>query len=166
MAGTATLGANLLDRLTPTVDRLRGTLNGQFGTRAFRCFTVLRTWNGEIEGDGPYEDVVAEIAPAPRVRDWSDRYHWVMTPMGTHEDGLIEVSEISLTYTYDELNPTVIDKNQQFFYVLREAHGNGSAPRVLRMSRPPFPDREKTIGWVVKLMDMNIPEDSFPELPA
>ena len=165
MPGSATLGTNLIDDLVPDVDDLRGDLNADFGTRPFRCWTVKRSWSGEQQGEGDYIDVVAEILPAPRVRSW-DGYKWVMTPLGTHEDGLIEVSEISLSYTFNELSTQGLRPNQQFFFVLGEVHGQGSPLRILKQSKPPFPDREKTIGWICILMDENLPADATPEIPA
>jgi hypothetical protein len=165
MSGAAVLGSNLIDRLIPMADRLRGQLNAQFGTRPFRVSTVLRSWSGAEQGDGDYLDVITEITPAPRVRFW-DRYKWVMTPLGTHEDGTIRVDEISLSYTYDALSDTSCRVNQQFFFVLRDAHGQGQALRLLKQSKPPFVDREKTIGWICDLMDWNCPALNLPVLPA
>jgi|SRR5208283_1668951 len=157
MSGTAILGDNLIDDLMPDVDDLRGDLNADFGTRPFDCQTVLRTWLGDsgMEGDGDFRDVVTTITPAPRVEQW-DGYKWVLLAAGVHEDGIIRVSEVSLTYTWAELTGGTLEKNQQFFYRLVDAHGQGQEDRVLRQSKPPFVDREKTIGWILWLMDMNI----------
>ena len=155
MSGTAILGDNLIDDLMPDVDDLRGDLNADFGTRPFDCQTVLRTWLGDsgMEGDGDFRDVITTITPAPRVEQW-DGYKWVLLAAGVHEDGIIRVSEVSLTYTWAELTGGTLEKNQQFFYRLVDAHGQED--RILRQSKPPFVDREKTIGWILWLMDMNI----------
>lgn len=157
MGGSATLGTNLIDRLMPTVDRLRGTLNAQFGTRPFVVQTVLRTWLGPsgMEGDGDYRDVVTTIEPTPHVEKWNG-YRGALLAAGVHEDGEIRVSEVSLTYTWDELTGGTLQKNQQFFYRLTDGHGQGQEERILRLNRPPFCDREKSIGWDLWLMDMNI----------
>ena len=157
MSGTAILGDNLIDDLMPDVDDLRGDLNADFGTRPFDCQTVLRTWLGDsgMEGDGDFRDVITTITPAPRVEQW-DGYKWVLLAAGVHEDGIIRVSEVSLTYTWAELTGGTLEKNQQFFYRLVDAHGQGQEDRILRQSKPPFVDREKTIGWILWLMDMNI----------
>jgi hypothetical protein len=165
MSGNASLDpANLIDSLVGVIDDLRGDLNAAFGTRPFRCFTVMRSWTGQEQGEGDYSDVVNELIPAPRVRFW-DGYKWVMTPLGTHEDGTIRIDEVSLTYTYDDLSPQGLRLNQQFFYVLAEANGQGQANRYLKQSKPPFVDREKTIGWICDLMDCNGPAQNIPELP-
>jgi hypothetical protein len=164
MPGNATLGDNLIDDWVADVDELRGDLNADFGTRPFQVFTVLRSWTGLIEGEGDYADVVTEITPAPLVQ-FCNGYHWVMTPLGTHEDGEFRLVEVSLSYTFDELSPTGLRENQQFFLVLHEAHGQGSPDRYVRNAKPPFEDREKTIGWIMTVMDMNIPNAQQPVLP-
>jgi hypothetical protein len=168
MGGSAQLGDNLIDDLVEDVDTLRGDLNADFGTRPFRCFTVLRSWTGEQQGEGDFSDVVNEILPAPRVTYWDtyfSAYTSVMTPLGVHEDGNIKLDEISLTYTYDELSPHGLRLNQQFFFVLREIHGQNAEPRFLKQRKPPFADREKSMGWLVILMDWNLPSNAHPELP-
>jgi hypothetical protein len=160
MPGSAILGDNLIDDLVPDVDDLRGDLNDDFGTRAFDMQTILRTWLGSsgMEGDGDCRDVVTTITPAPRIEQWNG-YKWQLLAAGVHEDGEIRVSEVSLSYTFAELcGPQGADyqKNQQFFYRLVDTNGQGQEDRILRQNRPPFVDREKTIGWVMWLMDMNI----------
>ena len=164
MPGSAVLGTNLIDDLVPDVDDLRGDLNADFGTRPFNMQTVLRTWAGQMEGDGDTHDVVTTITPAPRVEQWNG-YKWVLLAAGVHEDGEIRSSEVSLSYTFAELvGPSDIAENQQFFYRLVDAHGQGQEERILRQNRPPFVDREKTIGWVLWLMDMNISRTSPVEV--
>ena len=165
MPGTAIMGDNLIDDLVADVDDLRGDLNADFGTRPFNCQTVLRTWLGDsgMSGDGDFRDVATTITPAPRVEQW-DGYKWVLLAAGVHEDGEIRVSEVSLSYTYAELTGGTIEKNQQFFYRLVDAHGQGQEDRILRPNRPPFVDREKTIGWILWLMDMNLPRTAGVEV--
>lgn len=165
MSGSATLGASLVDDLVADIDELRGELHADFGVRPFRVYTVLRSWTGEQEGEGSHFDVISEITPQPRVGFW-DGYKFALTPLGTHEDGEVQISEVSLTYTYDELSGGTLGLNQQWFYVLVDAHGQGCPDRYLRINRPPFPDREKNIGWEVRLMDMNLPRDTAPLLPG
>ena len=173
MSGSAVLGDNLIDDLVPDVDDLRGYLNADFGTRPFDCQTILRTWLGEsgLNGDGDFRDVVTTITPAPRIEQWAGS-KWVLLAAGVHEDGTIRVSEVSLSYTYAELTGAGIgagpggslQQNQQFFYRLVDAHGQGQEDRILKQSRPPFVDREKTIGWVMWLMDDNLPETAGVEV--
>jgi hypothetical protein len=157
MPGSATMGTNLIDDLMPDVDDLRGDLNADFGTRPFNVQTIKRTWLGPsgIEGDGDFQDVITTITPTPRVEQW-DGYKWVLLAAGYHEDGIIRVSEVSLTYTWNELTGGDLERNQQFFVRFVDAHGQGQKDRILRQSKPPYVDREKTIGWMLWLMDMNI----------
>ena len=173
MPGTAIMGDNLIDDLVADVDDLRGDLNADFGTRPFNFQTILRTWLGDsgMTGDGDFRDVVTTVTPAPRVERW-DGYKWVLLAGGVHEDGEVRVSEISLSYTYGELTGKGLgaglngnlEKNQQFFYRLVDAHGQGQEERILRPNRPPFVDREKTIGWVLWLMDENLPRTAGVEV--
>jgi len=167
MAGNATLGTNLIDQLLPMIDSLRGTLHPMFGVRAFRVYTVLRTWAGQMVGDGDFTDVVTELTPQPRIEQW-DGYKWVLMPSGVHEDGLIRMTEVSLTYTHAELTGALDagQRNQQFFFRLVDAYGQANEDRILRHSRPPFVDREKTMGWICWLMDMNVEDGTIPEIPA
>lgn len=161
----------LIDSLVDVIDELRGDLHPQFGVRPFRVYTVLRQWNGQSVGDeGGFVDTIVELTPQPRVRQW-DGYKWVLLAGGTHEDGKIRLTEVSLAYTYDELAPSGLNfdteqflRNRQFFYVLADAYGQNSEKRYLRVSKPPFPDREKDIGWVVELMDMNLERGTEPDL--
>jgi hypothetical protein len=136
-----------------------------FGTRQFNMQAVKRTWlgpSGRI-GDGDFRDEVTTITPAPRIPLWNG-YKWVMLAGGYHEDGSIVVDEVSLSYTYAELTGGEMQRNQQFFFRLVDAHGQGQQDRILRNSKPPFVDREKTIGWILILMDMNLPRAAQVEV--
>jgi hypothetical protein len=74
--------------------------------------------------------------------------------------------DVSLSYTYAELaGPATIADNQQWFYRLTDAHGQGQAERLLRLNRPPQVDREKNMTWWVWLMDMNLPDQAPVETP-
>jgi hypothetical protein len=161
---------NLIDSLVDVIDDLRGSLHPQFGVRPFRVYTVLRQWTGGMVGAGDFIDTIVELTPQPRVHQW-DGYKWVLLAAGTHEDGKIRLTEVSLRYTYSEIAPSDMQfdsekflRNRQFFYVLADAYGQQSKSRYLRVSKPPFPDREKDIGWVVDLMDMNIERGKDPDL--
>lgn len=160
----------LIDDLVGVIDELRGDLHPQFGVRPFRAYTVFRQWTGSMVGDGDFSDAILEISPQPRVLQWNG-YKWVLLAGGTHEDGSIRLTEVSLAYAYAELAPSGVSfdsetflRNRQFFYVLTDAYGQASEPRYLRVSKPPFPDREKDMGWVIDLMDMNIERGKEPDL--
>lgn len=162
MPGNAILNPrNLVDGLVGTVDRLRSSLQEPFGIRPFRMFRIIRTWDGTMQGEGEYIDEIAEITTRPRVRQW-DGYKWVLLAQGSHEDGHVMVDEVSLSYTHPELTGGELGKNQQLFFLLKDAYGNLNEDRILRLAKPPFIDREKTMGWVLTLMDMNIQDDAKP----
>lgn len=157
MAGSATLNPEVLvDDLVDVIDELRGDLHPSFGVRPYKLSTVLRTWSGVEQGEGDYQDVVTEISPQPRVFSWNG-YHWVETAVGIHEDGDIRVTEVSLTYTFDELTGGRLNRNQQFFMRIEEANGQGSRVRTLRNKTIPYVDREKDMGWVLVLSDYQEP---------
>jgi hypothetical protein len=166
MAGSATLNDNVLvDSLVADIDELKADLYADFGVRAFNVHTVLRTWTGAVVGEGDYADVVTTLAPPPLVQQW-DGYRWALLAAGVHEDGQIRVTDVSLSYTYAELTgPATIAENQQFFYRLTDAHGQGQEERLLRANRPPQVDREKGMCWQVWLMDMNLSDQAPVEAP-
>ncbi len=153
MAGSATLGDNLVDSLVDVVDDLRGDLHPAMGVRQWRVYTVRRTYAGEEAGDGPFTDVETEILPQPLVS-----YDLVneLTPAGIEDAGTITLSEVSLTYTEAELDGSVLLPTQQWYYVLRDAHGQEMRDRYFGLKDPPRPDRINTIGWIVKLIRQHI----------
>lgn len=151
MPGTAVIGSNLVDSLLSVVDGLRSELYPAFGVRAFRVYTVRRTWSGRIPGEGTVTEVEAEITPQPLVAVWSGGLRRELEPCGIDEHGEIVLTEVSLTYTDAELTGGDLPKNVQWFWRLREAHGQATQLRDFLIHKPPYPDRIKDIGWVVWL---------------
>ena len=70
---------------------------------------------------------------------------------GLRELGDVQLSEVSLTYTAEQLEPRTLSAKQELFYAIGEANGQGSPLRVWVHTAPPFIDREKTMGWLVFL---------------
>lgn len=154
MPGTANLTDGLLDDLIPVIDELRGDLHSEFLVRPYRVFAVLRTYAGAKVGVGEYTESETEITPQPRVLQWGANggHRYELEPCGLANVGEIMVTEVSLTYTYDELTGgRNLAKNQQFRIRLKEAQGQGDPTRDFIHSRPPYKDREKDIGWVLWL---------------
>lgn len=153
MPGSAVLGTDLVDSLVEVVDSLRGDLHPAMGVRHWRAFTVARSFaSGEVD-DGPFADVETEILPQPLVEwDLVNRTE----PAGLNESGDCTLTEISLTYTEAELVGAHLTDAQQFFWVLREGHGQAMRARYFTVKNPPHPDRVKTIGWVIKLYRQQI----------
>jgi len=150
MPGSATLGSNLVDSLLSVVDDLRGSLHPAMGVRQWRVFVRLRTWSGGRVGAGSPTDVDTELLPQPLVES-DDRYLAVESG-GLDEMGSIMLSEISLTYTEDELDGGSNVAGREVLYVLSDALGGQAlSDRLYQLMEPPKPDRVKTIGWVVKL---------------
>ncbi len=151
MPGSAPLDDDkLVDSLVPVIDELRGELHPLFGVRAYRVFTVLQAWSGSVTGQGQLTEQVVEILPQPRVRIW-DGLRYQLEPCGLDTDGEIVVTEVSLTYTFAELQGGDLPKNRRWRIRIADAHGQGNPERDFILSRPPYVDREKDIGWVLWL---------------
>lgn len=152
LVGTATLDPSVLvDSLVPDViDGLREDLHPAFGVRAYRVYRVIRTWSGRDVGEGSYTDDAGELRPQPRVLHWNG-LKYVQAVCGVRELGDVELQEVSLTYSADDLDPRTLRGNQELFYVLGEANGQLSPLRVWAHAVPPFIDREKSMGWIMHL---------------
>lgn len=152
LVGAASLDANVLvDSLVPDViDGLREELHPEFGVRAYRVYRVLRTWSGQVEGEGDPTDVAHELRPQPRVKIW-DGVQWVQAVCGIRELGEVRLTEVSLTYTEGQLTGQPLGKNQTCFYAIGEGNGQGSQTRLFANTRPPFIDRERDMGWTLFL---------------
>jgi hypothetical protein len=150
MPGSATLNdAVLIDSLLPTIDELRGELHPEFGVRAFRFYSVVRTWTGRRPGEGSKSDVVTEYLPQPLVEAWNG-YRYELVTCGLNALGEIRLIELSLTYTYPEVAGALLP-NQEMLYRLSEAHGQEQPHTYWVQAEPPYPDRVKTLGWILKL---------------
>lgn len=151
LVGTAVLNpATLVDSLVvDVIDGLRESLHPDFGVRAYRVYRVIRTWSGPKTGIGVATDEARELRPQPKIMVWNG-LRWELAACGVEEMGEISLLEVSLTYTYDQLRPT-LGMNQQLFYGVAEAHGQGNPRRLFSHSRPPFVDREKNMGWQIWL---------------
>jgi len=149
----ATLDNSLVDRLLPLVDRLRGTLPVRFGTRQYVVKLVKRTWTGVERGDGEFADVEVTMDPPPMVEvPAPPGFRYDLRPQGREEEGLVKVTEISLAnYQEADLTGGSLNANVQFFWLLKDAHGQGIGSRAYLPANPPVADREKTIGWIVYL---------------
>lgn len=149
LVGEAVLSnTTLVDSLVvDVIDGLRESLHPEFGVRAYRIFRVVRSWSGQRVGDGQISDVAGELRPQPRVQVWTD-LRWQLASCGVEELGEIVLTEVSLTYTEGQLTGGgALRMNQQLLYGLAEAHGQGTRRRLFSLTRPPFIDREKNMGW-------------------
>lgn len=147
------LDSSLVDKLLPTIDAIRGTLLPRFGTVQHEVRIVRRTWTGVERGDGEFTDSEVVLTPPPMVEVGSPPgWRFDLRPQGREEEAMIKLTGISLAnYQEDDLTGGTLDKITQFFWLLKDAHGQGVHSRAYLPAAPPVPDREKTLGWVVYL---------------
>ncbi len=165
MPGAAILDDSLVDQLLGMVDDVRGSLNPAMGVRQFRVFVVRRQWTGGVRGPGgssgvPVLTSEVELLPQPAFAEPNTQQalHYELPPAGRDEEGMASLSEVSLTYTEVDLTGGVIGPDEDFYYRVVDAHGQGIPARYYQPSGPPFADREKTIGWRVGLRRVLVEE--------
>lgn len=156
----ATLGNSIVDKLIPKVDAIRAKLYGLAGTRQHAVHVVRRRWDGGRRNVGAATIVSdAAMSPPPAVLDAKGKpLSYEATPIGRDEEGEIELHEVSLTMTEAELLGTPIAANEEWYFRVTDAHGQGIRPRYYVPSKPPRADREKEIGWIVYLKRAEISE--------
>lgn len=148
----AILGENLVDSLVAVVDGLRSSLYPAMGVRQYTVRLIKRTWSGGAIGDGTAAVTTnIELDPQPLVvfSSTDDR----LSPSagcGRVEAGFCTLREVSLQMTEDELYPT-LTAGQEFYYEISDAQGQSIATDRWVATAKPTPDREKDIGWVVRL---------------
>ncbi len=158
LVGTAVLDPDVLvdSLVTDVIDGLRGELHPGFGVRAYRAYRVIRTWDGERVGDGVATDVVAELLPQPDVATW-DGLSLEQARCGLEEVGEVTLTEVSLSYTYDQLTRRgTLAPTAEIFFVIGEAHGQGQYPIAFTHAKPPYVDRTKNLGWQLWLTKVEV----------
>jgi hypothetical protein len=152
LIGAATLDENVLvdSLVADVIDGLREDLHPQFGVRAYRLYRIVRTWDGTEVGDGNFVDVGHELRPQPLVKVW-DGLRFAQAVCGIEMLGEVKLTEVSLTYTLDQLTGRPLSPLQECFVGLGEAHGQGQPVYLFTHSQPPFVDRVKDMGWVLSL---------------
>lgn len=148
LVGQAVLDSDVLvdSLVSDVIDGLREALHPDFGVRAYRAYRVLRAWSGTRAGDGTYTDEVAELCPRPLVHAW-DGLRIEQARCGLEFLGDVVLTEVSLTYTFDQLCPRTLAANQQVFIAITDGHGQGSPTLLYTHNRPPYCDRIKDMGW-------------------
>lgn len=152
MSGSAILDEDVLvDSLVPDViDGLRRDLHPQFGVRPYHVYTVKRTWSGRVQGEGAMTEEVHELDPQPDVKFW-DGLNYSLEKCGLDLEGVVKVTEVSLSYKQEELDGGALGANNQFFIRIGEAHGQATRSMYFTHAKPPYIDREKNMGWVLSL---------------
>mgnify|MGYP003395184021 CR=1 FL=1 len=153
MPGSAELDPDVLvdSLVADVIDGLREDLHPQFGVRAYRVYTVRRSWSGEMPGEGSVlQEVELELRPQPLVAPW-DGFKFDVTCAGLDTSGLVKLTEVSLTYTEAELVGFNLGPGEEWFLKITDAHGQGTTPRYYTHDKPPFIDRVKDMGWILWL---------------
>ena len=151
---------SLANRFSGLVDRTR-QLATKFGLRSKRVFLVWTRWTGSERGEGvEQEQARVEILPTPLV---SDLTSVALNPYaaGKLPVGSIRVSEISLSFTFDQLAGTkmpgregagAIPSNVDFFYEVVEDGRGDPEPVRQRFRRLGGPTREEdNVSWSLLL---------------
>lgn len=161
MAKSADLNDEVLvDSFVPKlIDKLRRRLHPKFGVRAYKLSLVRRVWSGDMIGEGTMTEEVTEFDPQPKIAyGWSS--YGVMKvnqePCGTDIEGDIEVTELSLQYSEEDLGYGNPEQNTEYFFKLEDAHGQKSETKYFVHRRPPYIDREKDFGWVLVLKNSKV----------
>lgn len=148
----------LVHRFGRTVDKLR-QLNTKFGLRPYRVFLVHTKWSGDERGEGTEtEHRRIELLPTPKVENL-DALTTQIAVAATIPVGTIRVTEVSVSYTFDQLNgylfpdePEKIPEPYDFFYEVVEdgRHVEKEERRKFRLAAPPSLQANK-IGWTLLL---------------
>jgi hypothetical protein len=165
MAGSATLMNNLVDQLSSVADTIRSTLHTTLGMRQYAVFHVKRRWSGARVGMGALSVTAVErLWPDPLVT-LKDEH--VLTEGGLQEIGTASLSEVSLSYSQDDLIGVDFVSGETLF-LLVDQMGSGIIRRAYIPADHPRQDRcdqldrrisKKTspIGWVVPLRRVDLP---------
>lgn len=141
------------DALVGMVDEIRSLIPTALGTRPYAVAVVTRTWSGTLVGDGTATSVVLPILPAPKVT--FEGLHHELRPAGREEEGDVELTGVSLTYSETELAPTVASNRAEWAYRITEAHGQAARTRYYTLAAPPVARRGDHAGdasdWLIKL---------------
>jgi hypothetical protein len=147
----APLSNDVLSDLVADIDEIRDDAFDCFGTRPYRVWLERRQWDGGRLGLGNLTKLSeTEIVPRPLLMRWLDGR---LVPSGLDETGRLVLTEVSLTFSEDELYPkdVDVDAGEEFVYRIEDGQGQGLSPRYFVVRRPPMPDRRKRMGWEVEL---------------
>ncbi len=72
-------------------------------------------------------------------------------PCGLDEAGFVKVTQVSLCYNHDDVLACEAPDGVEYLIKIDEGHGQGNPPRYFVHAKPPYDDREKSVGWVMYL---------------
>lgn len=139
--------------VSQALDQIRDAVHGALGTRTYRVFVVRRTWSEGRVGGGQATDVELELVPRPLVERVN---HERLGPAGREHEGDIRLTEVSLSYSYQELDPKVSAANgEESFYRVQNVGGNGELDGFYVIDGEPLPRRgdnkKDNFDWYVHL---------------
>jgi len=129
-------------------------LNDEFGTRSHDVYVVAVNRPGRMDGGGPAEILKeVKLSPTPKVTFNARTYDPDI--MGWVEAGAVKISEISLSYKYEELVLSEYDDNEdvEVFYELIQKVPATATPERQRykIEKLPVPQPSK-MQWVIGLV--------------
>jgi hypothetical protein len=141
----------LADKLVDVVDNVRRKIHRALGTRTYRVQIITRTWSSGTLGDGTPVTTILELDPRPLVRrSEGDR----LAPGGREGQGDITITQISLRYSAEEIQPTVTPGMEVAWRVI-DTGGQNQPDQWYLMSADPVTQRGDHPGdssdWRVKL---------------
>lgn len=147
------LGDNLVDDLVPTVDELRAELYRDMGITQHTVRAIRRQWSGSERGQGSVAITnVLVLSPPPL---FIDKTKLDLMSHGKVDVGDAMLKEVSLTYTEADLTGGTLERNEEFYFEVIDSRGQDMRPTYYRANGP-FTDREKSIGWMVPLVRVDV----------
>lgn len=148
---------SLFEEMGDVVDDMR-QLQTDLGARPYRVFAVVVKWSGGEKGRGdPVVVSDRELLPTPLVRLRGIRTE--LKSAGKTERGYTEISELSPSYTEDELQQSFhvkqdADKDEAFeqFYEVQQDKRDGRKPvrRRFVLRGPPERDVDNH-QWIIRV---------------
>lgn len=141
----------IADKLVDVVDNVRRKVHRALGTRTYRVQIVTRRWSGGDVGLGTPTTTILEIDPRPRVeRSEGNR----LSPGGQENQGDASVTQISLRYTQDDLQPPTPPGTEIAWRII-DTGGQRQSDGWYLLSADPVTRRgdlqEDNTDWKVKL---------------
>jgi hypothetical protein len=160
---SSVLDTSIIDVLVPILDGVRDTVNVLVGNRQWNVTVVTRVWPSGRRSDasaGPPTVTELLLDPQPLVEfEGSEKgVTYEMKGAGREEEGFCTLREVSLAYSEDQLAPTALGPDTEFYYRLTDAHGQNVPARHYIPQGPPAPDRVKDIGWKIRLRRRHVNE--------
>lgn len=161
----------LIQKLTPVADKMRD-LKTRLGARPYQVALITVRWSGGRRGVGtPEVAAMRPILPTPRVASL-DSMTLLLQSVGLDESGTIRVSEISPSYTEDELRGVgpqgqSVPSDTEFFWEItypRPAPAFAVKRRYQLRSAPMY--NSTAFHWVVVLNKATEERDRIAGIPG